>query len=360
MSPLSFMIEQPFLLILGIVIVGMAVSDFAITAFVPTGEGRITAAIGRLCFKTFMFLSGKEGNHRVLNYIGLACILLTISTWTLLLWTGFSCIYVADTNSILVGTSKAPTDTFEKIYHVGYTLSTLGIGDYVPGNNFWRIFTSFVSFIGLVTVTMSITYLVPVISNAIQKRSLSLQVSSIGETPEQIVINSYNGKDFSDLSNILSDLSAGIFLYTQNHVAYPILHHMHSNNPSENIVLKLVALDEALTIFLYHVPASQRPNLLEVQSVRRAITAYLKTITYMTPTDEPPPLPRFGMIEEFTGLQLERTQGAACAELYEALGKRRKLLYADLQMDGWQWADLHGEKYITDLDVSYNNELLKT
>ena len=360
MSPLSFMIEHVLLLILGILIVGIVISDFAITAFVPTGEGRITALIGRFCFKVLMFLAGKEGNHRLLNYIGLFCILLTISTWTLLLWTGFSCIYISDPNSVLVGSNKAPTDTFEKIYHVGYTLSTLGIGDYVPSNNFWRVFTSFVSFIGLITVTMSITYLVPVISNAIQKRSLSLQISSLGETPEQIVINSFNGKDFSDLSNILSDLSAGIFLYTQNHVAYPILHHMHSNNPSENVVLKLVALDEALTLFLYHIPDEQRPNLIEVQSVRRAITAYMKTIVYMDPAPEAPPLPRFAMIEEFTGLQLKRTQSPEIDELYKALDKRRKLLYADLQNDGWQWEDMHGEKYITDLDVNYNNELLKT
>lgn len=354
------MIENVFLLSLGIVIVGIAISDFAVTAFVPTGEGKITASIGRLCFKTFMFLAGKEGNHRVLNYIGLSCILITISMWTLLLWAGFSCIYISAPNSILVGSDKSPADLFEKIYHVGYTLSTLGMGDYVPGNDFWRVFTSFVSFIGLVTVTMSITYLVPVISNAIQKRSLSLQISSLGETPEQIIINSYNGKDFTDLNNILSDLSAGIFLYTQNHVAYPILHHMHSNNPSENIVLKLVALDEALTIFLYHVPPEKRPNLLEVQSVRRAITAYLKTIAYMDPAPESPPLPRFDMIKDFTGLQLERTQGSQLTELYKALDKRRKLFYADLLIDGWQWADMHGEKYITDLDVNYNNELLRT
>lgn len=360
MSPLSYMIEHIFLLILGVLIVGAVVSDFAVTAFVPTGEGRITAFVGRLCFRTLMFLAGKKGNHRALNYIGLCCILITISTWTFLLWTGFSCIYISDPNSVLVGTSKAPTDTFEKIYHVGYTLSTLGIGDYVPGNNFWRIFTSFVSFIGLVTVTMSITYLVPVISNAIQKRSLSLQISSLGETPEQIVINGFNGKDFSDLNNILSDLSAGIFLYTQNHVAYPILHHMHSNNPSENVVLKLVALDEALTIFLYHIPEEQRPNLIEVQSVRRAITAYLKTITYMDPAPEAPPRPRFEMIEEFTGIQLKRIQPPEVEELYQALDKRRKLLYADLQNDGWQWTDMHGEKYITDLDINYNNELLRT
>lgn len=345
---------------LGVIIVAIAISDFAVTAFVPTGEGKITALVGRLCFKTLMFVAGKEGNHRLLNYIGLMCILMTISAWTALLWAGFSCIYVSDANSVLVGADKSPTDAFEKIYHVGYTLSTLGIGDYVPGNNFWRVFTSFVSFIGLVTVTMSITYLVPVISNAIHKRSLSLRISSLGETPEQIIINSYNGENFDDLENILSDLSSEIFLYTQNHVAYPILHHMHSNNPSENIVLKLVALDEALTIFLYHISKSQRPNLLEVQSVRRAITAYLKTITYINPSPESPPLPRFAMIEDFTGLKLERTQEPERTELYKALEKRRKLLYADLQMDGWQWEDMHGEKYITDLDVHHNNEMLKT
>ncbi len=353
------MITEILFIVIGSSLILLAVSDFAVTAFVPTGEGRVTAAIGRSVFKTFLWLAGRDGHSRVLNYIGLVAIFSISIAWIVLLWSGFTMVYLADTNSILVGSNKAPSDVFEKIYHVGYTLSTLGIGDYVPGNDFWRIFTSFISFVGLVTITMSITYLVPVISNAIHKRSLSLQISSLGETPEEMVINSYNGTDFSAVESVLGSLSSEIFLYTQNQVAYPILHHMHSNNPSENIVLKLAALDEALTIFMFHVPARLQPSLLQIQTVRRAITAYLETVTYLDPALEQPPLPRFHLIEEYTSEKLEHTTAPHLNEIYQALDKRRKLWFADVQYDGWQWEDMHGEKYVSDLDIHYTNKLMQ-
>ena len=354
------MITDVLLVVVGVSLILLAVSDFGVTAFVPTGEGRITAVIGRGIYNLMLRLSGCDGHNRILNYIGLAIIFAISTSWILLLWTGFALVYIADVNSVLVGSDKTPADVFEKIYHVGYTLSTLGIGDYVPGNDFWRVITSLVSFIGLVTITMSITYLVPVITNAIQKRSLSLQISSLGETPEEIVINCYNGEDFSEAENAISNFSSEIFLYTQNHVAYPILHHMHSNNPSENIVLKLAALDEALNIFLFHIPAKLQPNLLPLQSVRRAITAYLKTITYMEPAPQQPPLPRFHLIEEYTGVKLVCTSSPYLDEVYRPLDKRRKLLFADVQSDGWDWKDIHGEKYITDLDANYTNRLIQS
>ena len=357
-ASIFFMVTEILLVVGGVGLLGLAISDFAVTAFVPTGEGPITAVVGRTIYKMMLWLSKNNGHHRRLNYIGLIAIFSISTIWIFLLWAGFTLIYVSDTNSVLVGTDKSPTDTFEKIYHVGYTLSTLGIGDYVPGSDFWRVFTSFVSFVGLVTITMSITYLVPVLSNAIHKRSLSLQISSFGETPEEMVINSYNGKDFSDAESMLGNLSEAIFLYTQNHVAYPILHHMHSNNPTENIVLKLAALDEALTLFLFHVPTDLRPSQLQLQSVRRAVTAYLETVTYLDLAPEPPPLPRFYIVEEFTGVTLERTTSPYRDEVYQALDKRRRLFYADIQYDGWEWGDMQGEKYMTDLDANYSNKLL--
>ncbi len=287
------MILSVLLVIVGSALVYLAVSDFAVTAFVPTGEGRVTALTGKGIYNLMQKLAGHNGRNPLLNYIGLVAIFTIIITWILLLWAGFTLIYVADANSILVGEDKGPADIYEKIYLVGFTLSTLGMGDFVPGNDFWRIFTSAMSFVGMVTVTMSISYLVPVLSNAIHKRSLSLQISSLGATPEEIVINSYDGKDFSSATNALSDLSAEIFLYTQNHLAYPVLHYMHSNTPSENIALKLTALDEALTIFIFHVPEALQPDALQMQSVRRAITAYLTTITYLDLAPESPPLPQF-------------------------------------------------------------------
>jgi len=340
-------------IISGASLIILAISDFTVTAFVPTGEGKITALTGRSIYNLMQRLAGHNGRNRLLNYIGLVIIFTIITIWIVMLWAGFTLIYAADANSILVGDDKTPSDIFEKIYHVGYTLSTLGMGDFVPGSDFWRVFTALVSFVGLVIVTMSITYLVPVLSNAIHKRSLSLQISSLGTTPEDIVINSYNGQDFSSANTALSDLAAEIFLYTQNHLAYPILHYMHSNTPSENISLKLTALDEALTIFMFHIPQAQRPDALQLQSVRRAITAYLKTIAYLDLTPEQPPLPRFELIEKHTGLQLARTSPSETHELYRGLDKRRKLLLANVRAGGWQWDDIGGEKYETDLDVPF-------
>ncbi len=352
------MLTSLLLVIVGATLVFLAISDFAVTAFVLTGEGKISALTGRGIYNLMQRLAGRNGRNRLLNYIGLVAIFSIIIIWILLLWAGFTLIYAADANSVLVGEDKTQADVYEKIYHVGYTLSTLGIGDFVPGNDFWRVFTSIVSFAGLVIVTMSISYLVPVLFNAIHKRSLSLQISSLGATPEEIVINSYDGQDFSSANRALSDLSAEIFLYTQNQLAYPILHYMHSNTPSENISLKLTALDEALTIFIFHVPEAQRPDALQLQTVRRAITAYLTTIAYLELAPEPPPLPRFQLIENHTGVKLDRTSPLDAHELYHGLEKRRKLMLADLRDGGWEWDDMAGEKYETDLDVPFANKLL--
>lgn len=345
------MLVSILLVVVGIALVAFAIYDFAVTAYIPSGEGPLAEKVNRFIFKLFFKLSGENGRSPLLEYIGVAIIFALSFTWIIMIWSGFVCIFYAFPESILQGENKTPTDLFEKIYHVGYTLSTLGIGDYVPGNNFWRVLTALVSFLGLVTITMSITYLVPVISNAIHKRALSLQIAGLGESSEQIVINSFNGEDFTAINNQLSDLAAMIFTYAQNHLAYPILHHMHNSNSSENIVLKLASLDEALTLYQFHIPEHLRPGKLELQLTRRALTTYLKTVTHIDRSEESPPYAKFHLIEDFTGIQLLNTSGVAREKLYESLEPRRMLMFGHIQADGWDWEDIQGEKFITRLEV---------
>lgn len=346
------MILTILLVTVGVCLVLLIVYDFAVTAYIPSGEGPVSKQVNNGVFKLFFILSGRNGRNSLLDYVGMAIIFSLSLTWILMLWTGFVCIFSAFPESILQGQNKTPTDLFEKIYHVGYTLSTLGIGDYVPGNNIWRVVTACVSFVGLVTITMSITYLVPVITNAIQKRSLSLYIAALGESPELIVINSYNGENFQGITGQLSDLSTLIFTYAQNQLAYPILHHMHNSNHSENVVLKLACLDEAMNIFEFHIPEHLRPNRMEVQLVRRALTTYLKTIHNIPESNMPPPFAKFHLVEQFTGVTLLNTEDPARQTLYQSLEPRRKLVLGNVQADGWQWEDIRGEKFITELEVT--------
>lgn len=339
------MLSSVLLVLLGSFLIVFALYDFMVTAFIPSGEGPLAARVNKGIFQLIFRLAGRDGRKRQLNYVGLAIIFCLSFTWILMIWSGFVCIYAAFPESILQSEPKRPADLIEKIYYVGYTLSTLGIGDFVAGNDFWRLFTAFNSFIGLVTITMAITYLVPVIAGAIQKRSLSLYIAALGESPEQIVINSYDGSDFRSIDSQFSTLAAMILTYAHNLLAYPILYHMHNSEAAENIALKLASLDEAVNIFCHHVPSSVRPGALELQLVRRALTTYLHAIQQDDRTSHAPPPPDFAQIERQTGVRLVGTQGKELHDIYQSLHERRSSLASQLIADGWQWSDIRGRKF---------------
>ncbi|WPP50160.1 potassium channel family protein [Catalinimonas niigatensis] len=336
---------------LGVFIVGFCLYDFALTTFLASGQGPLTSTINHLVYSLYFRLAKKQGRHPLMEYVGMGIIFSILITWVLLLWGGLLLIFAAFPDSVLNGQTKAVTDVAEKLYFVGFSLSTLGVGDFVPGDDMWRIVTAFCAFLGLITITISITYLVPVLSNAVQKRTLAMQISAFGESPEQIVINSYNGEDFSDATSQLSNLASMIFTYTQNQLTYPILHHMHATKPSDNIVLQFTTLDEALSIFMLHVPEPLRPQRMALQLARRAITTYLETVTYMGYTEEAPPLPDLSLIEKETGVKLWNTEERETKALYKALSKRRRLIYSNIMSDGWQWKDIQNKKYVNQLDA---------
>lgn len=338
----------------GILCIGFSLYDFVLTTFLPSGQGPLTAFVNHASYQLLFRMGGRKGTSPVLKYSGLTIILLIMFAWILLLWLGVALLFVSDQYSVLNGQDKLPADLLEKIYYTGYALSTLGIGDYVAGSDGWRVVTSLAAFVGLITTTMSITFLVPVISNAGQKRSLGRHIESLGGSPERIVLNSFDGKDFSSISSHLTNISSMIFTYAQNHLTYPVLHHMHNINPDENIVLKLTALDEALNIFLLHIPEHMRPGFLDLYMARRALSSYLDTIRYMGTDTESPPLPKLDEISRESGVAMLNTEPEEINDLYSRLEERRKLWHVNLQSDGWQWKDLRVGDNDSELDLLFS------
>ncbi|MFP4293167.1 MAG: ion channel [Cyclobacteriaceae bacterium] len=339
------------LTILGALIVSLALYDFAKTTFLPSGQGPVTAIINHQIFSGLFYLAGKDGRKPILRYAGMWIILGIFSYWIFSLWLGMALIFCSDAYSVVNSQNMMPADVYEKIYYTGFTLSTLGVGDFVAGRDIWRLLTAFTAFLGLFIITLSITYLVPVISDAGQKQVLGRFLMSLGGTPEQIVLNSYTGKDFTGISSQLSGLSSMIFTYTQNLLTYPVLHHIHNHDPRENIILRMAALDEAVNIFLFHIPEDKRPEFQSLYILRNALTSYLHITTYLKiETDSPLP-PKLKMIEEETGLRLINKSEKEMKEIYQRLSNRRKLWYANLLSDGWQWNDMTETKITDKLDM---------
>src|SRR5690606_5501334 len=208
------------------------------------------------------------------NYSGMIMMISLIFLWGLGLWIGVFLIFSFSPDSVLHSNSNQPTDMWEKIYFSGYLLSTMGLGDYVPSNAKWGIVSSFFSFFGLIFITLIVSYALPVLSKIIDKKQFSLYIHHWGETPQELLLYFWNGKDFSNLKEVSKELQQKILLIGQSHQAYPVLHYFHAHRKEESLVITLCMVDEALTLLLNRI-APEQWDEKKVLPLQRSITTYL-------------------------------------------------------------------------------------
>ena len=262
---------------------------------------------------------------------------LLLGSWIGLTWIGYSLLWCAVPDSLRNATTNQVASTAEKFYYVGYTLATVGYGDYYAPTTFWKMFSVFVGFSGLVVVSLAITYLVQILSAEIEKKRLSLFIASLGETPQQLLKNAWNGKDFSNLNSSFSHLSTLVLSHSHHHLAYPLMRYFHSNMPAASPSLTLVSLDEALSILLWQIPARYQTDALVLTSLHRALSNYLLTleIDLLPSAQQPLALPLTDQLQALVPLQpfpsLHQDQ----------LLRRRRLLGAILKYGGWTWQDVN-------------------
>lgn len=324
------------LIILGILILTLVVVDVLITTLTVGGGGPITSRISSKIWWIVLQIHHRKSNHRLLSITGLVLLSGIALLWYILTWVGWTLIFSAENSAVINASSKIPADTWERIYFVGYTISTLGMGDYQAQGRIWQIATAISSASGFFLVTLSIAYLLPIVSAASEKRAFATYLSSLGGTADEILIRAWNGQDFGGLSSHLSSLTPTLTQQGEKHLAYPVLHYFHSLERARSLALSLIALDEALTLLQYGIPDKYQPEPAVLGSTRRASAAFLKTLksAYLEPASYNPQLP---------ALELLRSKGIPTVsdeEFFEKtkiITKRRRLLLALAENDGWTW-----------------------
>lgn len=279
---------------------------------------------------------------RLLNFAGLAVVCLTLLQWVLLVWTAFTLIAASDQASFLNAQTKVPASLPEKIYVVGYSLATLGNGDYVGGTPTWKVFIAFMAFIGITVLTVMITYLVQVLSVVTTKRIFSSTVSSLGKTPEELLLNAWNGQNFSSLNHHLLHLGNQITTLAEKHLAYPVIHYYYSDAPDKSLPVTIAVLDEALTILYSSISKEHWPDHLILQSTRNSIGSFLDTLksNFVGASEMPPPAPLLRKLGE-KNVPINETERASIAN--DDLQQRRKLLFGLLQDEGREWYVVYGD-----------------
>jgi len=317
---------------MGVLVVGLVWADFIATVMTASATGTFARRFSHFVRRWFRAVSRITRSHNVLAASGPCITILLLVAWFGLAWIGWSLIYLGTDGSVIGSTTRLPADAAQTIYFVGFALTTLGTGDYIPGNGPWAVLSVLVAFNGLALITLAITYAIPVVQAAAEKRTVSVRFALWGATRQRVLAQLDHEGAYQAFHDHLAAAASELIDVTQKHMSYPILHFFHSPAERASLSVQIAILDETIRA-LPDTAFEKEPKLqISVVHCARGITEFLTTLNgvFVTPSDESPP-----------PAQPERPDSIAVrlvtAHSDMDLVKRRKLLKALVEEDGWTW-----------------------
>jgi hypothetical protein len=330
---------KPVFALLGLVCLGLALSDMFKTVLTLRGGGPLTAFSSRWIWRGFQQLHRRWPERDFLGAAGPAILSITMLGWVVLQWAGWSLLFMVPDRGIVRAHDGASASAFERFYYAGSSLVTLGLGDFQAEGQLWQFLSIVDAALGLLTVSLGAAYFIPVLSAAVTRRELALAIEALGGTPEGILRQGWTGADFGRLEHDLLNLGPAIITMGQQHLIYPVLHYFHSATKETSLSLQLVALDEVLHLLAHAVAPDHRPSPSALRLPAKGISAYFEFLegSYLRASPEVPPTPKLEWLQT-TGVPVvsDDQYVAALAKLND----RRQLARALVEDSGWAWDDV--------------------
>ena len=318
----------------GLLSVAVALVDLAWTAVAAgSGAGPIARRLASRTWSAALALHRRRPSHARLAFAGVTIVFIVLGAWLALALCGWTLVFASTDGAVRNATSGDPADLVDRVYFTGYTLFTLGNGDFKPGSGTWQIATVAAAGTGLMVVTLSLTYLVPVASAVAQRRSLASYIHSLGEDAQQVLTRAWTGQDFGALTQHLTALTPLVHTAREQHHTYPVLHYFHSTDRASAAAPNIVVLAQAIDLLRYGVTEQVRPPTSAVGPLDLALNRFLATLSdsFMSPTGTPLAPPALQSLCD-VGIPTDES-------LYQAGNEsnpeRRAQLAALLADDGW-------------------------
>ena len=304
------------------------------TLWVDGNAGPFTRRHNSWMRRLILRVAGRR--HRLLSLTGPIVLVTSVLVWAVMPWIGWVLLFSSDSGSLVHAHSGAPADLADRIYFTGYTMFTLGNGDFVPRGSFWQIATSWASLNGLFMLTLAVTYLLAIIEAVVAKRSFASQVWTLGHTTEEFILNTWNGRGCPAVELQIVSLMEQLQLVTEQHHAYPMLHFYHEAEKRQSVAHNLAVFSEVLLTFRHGVAEEVRPAPSALFPSQRAIEEFLATLrsAYVEPSDkraDPPAL------ERLTAAGIPVVSASEFEVALRERRERRQLLRGFLESERREW-----------------------
>ncbi|MFN2506113.1 MAG: two pore domain potassium channel family protein, partial [Acidimicrobiales bacterium] len=279
---------------LGLALVLVVVLDVVWTAAAAgSGAGPLSGRLSaRLWRAALAFGRRPDGpRHQFLTVAGIALVVVIVLVWAATAWAGWWLVFSASDGAVIDAASGNPASLVERVQFAGASLFTLGSTELSAGAGAWQFAAIGATATGVVFVTLAISYFVPVASALAEGRQLGAYISSLGDSPEDVLRGAWTNGSFKGLEQHLVALTPMVHALAERHLTYPVLQYFHSGRERTSTALSLVVLDEAVTLLRYGVAPEARLDPVTVGPLDRAIGWYLDTVQGAFVSGAPEPLP---------------------------------------------------------------------
>lgn len=315
--------------VLGAAVLLLAVVDLVWTTLSASGGGPVSRYLGKVIWQA----TGKA------PFAGPLILAATAAAWVGLLWAGWTLVFMGAADAVVSASTGVPAGFWERVYFGGYTVATLGLGDFVPDGPVWRVFTVLCVLSGLVLITLAVTYYTAVLGAVVQKQQFGELVRTLGDSPAGIVAGAWDGESFEGLDTVLSSLASLLALHTRRHYAYPVIHYFRTSEPEAALAVQSARLGDALVLLQRVVDEGHRPPPVSTRMAWRGLRTFLETLdlNFVTAAPDAPPLPDVSRMQE-AGVPMGRDMSAAFAS--DEVREERRTLLGFVHESRFNWPDV--------------------
>ena len=322
-------------LVLGVAVLILGVVDILwTTLWVDGGSGPLSSVLTTGVWRGLRPFGDERS--RVLSLAGPIILVATLVAWVALIWGGWTLIFAGSDGALLAAHEDVPVTWTGRFYFVGYSMFTMGNGDFYPPAGVWQIAASLTTASGMLFVTMGVSYVLSVLGAVSNKRSFASSVSGIGDDSETFVRSGWDGEDFEGLHLPLNSLAGQLDRLSDQHKSYPILHYYHSEEAKHASAMAVAVFDEAMTVLRFGVPDEDQPDAVLVENARSANENYLETLNnaFIDPAEQEPPPPDLDRLRD---AGVPTVSDAEFAAALADLEDRRRKLQGVVNADAWHW-----------------------
>lgn len=322
---------------LGLLLLGTAVVDMIMTVLrVDRRGGIVTRALASLLWRAFSG-GGSQRDASPPPWTGIIFTLGLMGTWAVLAVAGWYLLFLSVPDGVVQATTSTPAGAGARLYFTLYTMSTLGLGDYVPAGLPMQVATGIASLFGFGMATLLITYLTGVVGAVSAKRELARAIWALGHSPQQIVRRSWNGHAFATFDEHLMTLLPSLHGVVEQLQANPLIAYFKSSDLDTAEVPAVAMLHEAMMLVNSADEELRLPSLV-AEPLQDAMDAFLHALPGASRDPEEldtPPWPRVEGLQA-DGIPVRPLQDLPGSD--DALFRRRRL-GALMHHQGWAWED---------------------